>query len=154
MPARLKLLWQRLGRIEKAFLLVLLLYIVLVITAPASGFLLVVSIAAWTLGIASAIRLVRLYARQVIWRLRNRLIVAYAFIAVVPILLIVMLVASATNMITGQTAVYLIASELDRHTALLAAAAQHPENLDRLLPFLRARFPDVEVVSSPGYPET
>ena len=101
----------------------------------------------------SAFRLARRYTAMLIWRLRNRLIVAYVFIAVVPILLIVVLVASATYVITGQAAVYLITSELDRRNELLAAAAEHPENLDRLLPFLRTRFPDVQVASSPGYPE-
>src|SRR6476659_4364605 len=122
MPARLKLLWQSLGRVEKAFLAVLLLYIILVIAAPASGFRLLGSIAAWTLGIASAIRLMRRYAPQVIWRLRNRLIIV--------------LVARAMFVITGQAAVYLITSELDRRNALLAAAAEHPDNLDHVLPFL------------------
>src|SRR5581483_3053205 len=129
MPARLKLFWQSLRRIEKAFLLVLILYIAIVLTAPDSGFRILLSIAAWTLGIIAAVRLARRYTAQAIWRLRNRLIVAYAFIAVVPILLIIVLVASATYMITGQTAVYLITSELDRRNALLAAAADHPESL-------------------------
>jgi sigma-B regulation protein RsbU (phosphoserine phosphatase) len=154
MAARLKLLWQSLGRIEKAFLLVLLLYIAVALAAPASGFRILLSIGAWALGIASVVRLARRYAAQVIWRLRNRLIVAYAFIAVVPILLIIVLVTSAAYVITGQTAVYLITSELGRRTALLAAAAEHPENLDRLLPFLRARFPDVQVASAPGLPDS
>ena len=154
MPVRLKLLWQSLGRIEKAFLLVLLLYIVIALAAPASAWRILALIAVWTLGIVAGIRLARRYAPQAIWRLRNRLIVAYAFIAVVPVLLIIVLVASATYVIAGQTAVYLITSELDRRNALLAAAADHPENLDRLLPFLRTRFPDVQVASTPGFPET
>jgi sigma-B regulation protein RsbU (phosphoserine phosphatase) len=154
MPARLKLLWQRLAGVEKALVLVLLLYLLLALVAPASGFRLLAMVALWTLGIVAAIRLARRYAAEVIWRLRNRLIVAYAFIAVVPILLIVVLLASATYMITGQAAIYLITSELDRRNALLAAAVEHPENLDRLLPFLRSRFPDVQVASSPGYPQT
>ena len=140
MPARLKLLWQKLARIEKAFLIVLLLDLILVLAAPASVFQLLASIAAWVLGIICAARLTRRYTTTLIWRLRNRLIVAYVFIAVVPILLIVVLVASAIYVITGQAAVYLITSELDRRNALLAAAAEHPENMDRLLPLLRARF--------------
>src|SRR5215467_10135584 len=114
MPARPILLWQRLARLEKAFLLVLFLYLLLVFAAPASGFRLLALIAAWTLGIVVSVRLFRRYAAQVIWRLRNRLIVAYAFIAVVPILLIIVLVASAMSVITGQAAVYLITSELER----------------------------------------
>src|ERR1051325_10361153 len=102
MPARPKLLWQKLARIEKAFLIVLLLDLLLIPFAPASGMQLLVSIAAWTLGIICAARLARRYTTKLIWRLRNRLIVAYVFIAVVPILLIVVLVASATYVITGQ----------------------------------------------------
>jgi sigma-B regulation protein RsbU (phosphoserine phosphatase) len=153
MPARLKLLWQRLARIEKAFLLVLLLYIILALATPASAFRLLLLIAVWTLGIAAAFRLVRRHAPEIIWRLRNRLIVAYAFIAVVPVLLIVVLVASATFVIAAQTAVYLITSELDRRIALLAAAAEHPDSLDNVLPFLRTRFPNVQVASTPGLPQ-
>ena len=41
------------------------------------------------LGAFLAFRLIRHALRQTIWRLRNRLIVTYVFIAVVPILLIV-----------------------------------------------------------------
>jgi phosphoserine phosphatase RsbU/P len=153
MPARLKLLWQKLARVEKAFLIVLIVDLILVLAAPTSGFQLLASVAAWALGIVCASRLARRYTALLIWRLRNRLIVAYVFIAVVPILLIVVLVSRATDVITGQTAVYLITSELDRRNALLASAAEHPENMERLLPFLRARFSDVEVVSSAGYPQ-
>ena len=43
-------------------------------------------------GIAAAYQLARRIARRAIWRLRNRLIVAYLFIAVVPIVLILALV--------------------------------------------------------------
>jgi sigma-B regulation protein RsbU (phosphoserine phosphatase) len=153
MFARLKLLWQRLARLEKVFLGLLVVYFVLAAVSPASGFSLLLLIALWIIGIVATIRLLRRYAPQMIWRLRNRLIVAYAFIAVVPVLLIVVLVASAAYVITGQAAVYLITSALDRHTALLAATVEHPESLDRVLPFLRTRFPDVQVVSATGYPE-
>src|SRR5262245_59324445 len=132
MPARLKLLWQRLGRVEKAFLLVLLVYIAIALAAPASGFRVLASIAAWTLGIVATFRFARRYAAQLIWRLRNRLIVAYVFIAVVPIVVIMALADTATYVITGQAAIYLITSELDRRIALLNLPA-HSENLDRLL---------------------
>ena len=153
MLARLKLLWQNLARLEKAFLLILLLDLVLSLVAPTSALKLLATVAVWGIGLVVAFRIARRYTTKVIWRLRNRLIVAYIFIAVVPILLIVVLVASATYVITGQAAVYLISAELERRNALLSGVASHPEMLDRLLPFLRTRFPEVEISSppAPGY---
>ena len=56
----------------------------------------------------------RIGLRKLIWRLRNRLIVAYVFIAVVPILLMLTLVGLGAYMLAGQVAVYLVRSELDR----------------------------------------
>src|SRR6476659_3078156 len=126
MPARLKLLWQKLARLEKAFLIVLLADLILSLAAPASALKIIVSIAAWILGIVVVFRLLRRYASILIWRLRSRLIVAYVFIAVVPVLLIVVLVASAMYVITGQASVYRISSELERRNALLTGAASHP----------------------------
>src|ERR1051325_11936042 len=131
MSSRLKLFWQNLASLEKAFLIVLLLDLILSLAAPASALKLLVTIAVWILGIVVVFRLARRYAARLIWRLRNRLIVAYVFIAVVPVLLILVLVASATYVITGQTAVYLINSELERRNALLTGVATHPEMLDR-----------------------
>ena len=153
MAARLKLFWRNLARLEKAFLLVLAADLILSLAAPASALKLIATVAVWLLGIVVLFRLARRYAAQVIWRLRNRLIVAYVFIAVVPVLLIVVLVASAVYVITGQAAVYLISAELERRNALLAGAAGHPEILDRLLPFLRTRFAEVQnsPPPAPGY---
>jgi hypothetical protein len=76
MPARPKLLWQKLTDIEKAFLIVLLLDLILALAVPASGLQLFASIVAWALGIVCAARLARRYTTKLIWRLRNRLIVA------------------------------------------------------------------------------
>src|SRR5579859_1606985 len=46
--------------------------------------------------------------RQSIWRLRNRLMVTYLFIAVVPIVLILALAAVGTWIVAGQMAIYLV----------------------------------------------
>jgi sigma-B regulation protein RsbU (phosphoserine phosphatase) len=149
MPSRLKLLWQKAGRIEKTFLAVLILDLVLSFAAPASAFRLAASIVAWILGVVVVFRFVQRHAAQLIWRLRNRLIVAYVFIAVVPVLLIVALVASGTYVVTGQLAVYLINSELERRNSILAgpagmlageAPSERQEYTRRLLPYLQNRF--------------
>ena len=57
------------------------------------------------------------------WRLRNRLIVTYMFIAVVPIVLIAALAAMGGYLLISQLAVYLVTSELDRRIEALDTAA-------------------------------
>ena len=93
--------------------------------------------------------------RRIIWRLRNRLIVAYLFIAFVPIVLIAILVAIGGYALVGQVAVYLVTSELDRRTKNLngvahmlagTPAAKRQDTLREVTPYLESLFPNVEVV--------
>ncbi|MGH9651065.1 MAG: hypothetical protein ACRD3I_11415, partial [Terriglobales bacterium] len=58
------------------------------------------------------VRLLGFVRGRVLWRLRRRLIVAYLFIAVVPILLILLLVGLGAFILNGQLAAYLVASKL------------------------------------------
>ena len=62
--------------------------------------------------------------RQAVWRLRNRLIVTYIFIAMVPIVLIATLAALGGYMLVNGLAIYLVTSELDRRIDSLDTAAQ------------------------------
>src|SRR5277367_3726143 len=117
MPARLKTFYRKLGLIEKTFILLVLLAIVVAYVSPASFAGLLLTFAAWIAGFLVAIRLARSGVKKMIWRLRNRLIVAYAFIAMVPIVLILALVLVSAYGLTGQIAIYLINSELDRRTS-------------------------------------
>ncbi|HLY18216.1 MAG TPA: SpoIIE family protein phosphatase [Bryobacteraceae bacterium] len=123
MPQWLKSLYRRLGRMEITFLILVVLAAVLGNALPASGLSLLITFAAWIAGIVVVFRLARTGIKKLIWRLRNRLIVAYAFIAMVPIVLILALVLVSTYWITGQIALYLINSELDRRTGILKGAA-------------------------------
>src|SRR5262249_49888026 len=90
-----------------------------------------------------------------IWRLRNRLIVAYLFIAVVPILLILIMAAITSYAVIGQMAVYLVNSELNRRAASLmgpadalarTGRANRQEVLNYFARILRSRSPDFEVL--------
>jgi phosphoserine phosphatase RsbU/P len=58
------------------------------------------------------VRLGRLVKRRILWRLRWRLMVTYVFIAVVPILLILILVGLGAYIINGQFASFLVSSKL------------------------------------------
>ena len=57
---------------------------------------------------------------ELLWSLRNRLIVAYLFIAVVPILLLVILAGRARQIIYAQVGSYMLHEEIHRRVDLLA----------------------------------
>lgn len=145
----------RLGRVEKAFLAGLVLYLTLRLAAPGWSLSPILALVVYALGLIAGIRLLRRGIGKAIWRLRNRLIIAYLFIAVVPIVLIVALVFITTYMITGQLAGYLVNSELNRRTAALrrpaellarAPAARRPDMVRAFLPNLSAALPGIEVL--------
>jgi sigma-B regulation protein RsbU (phosphoserine phosphatase) len=62
---------------------------------------------------------------ELLWSLRNRLIVAYVFIAVVPILLLVILAGRARQIIYAQLGSYILHEEIHRRVDLLADSAAH-----------------------------
>jgi sigma-B regulation protein RsbU (phosphoserine phosphatase) len=135
---------------------------------PSGGLSTFAFICAMVSGSVLAFQGIRWTLRKSIWRLRNRLVVTYVFIAVVPIVLIVALALMSGYILAGQTASYLMASELDRTIDLLGIPARAlsynrsaplVDVLDRVAPFLRQRFPQFEVaVSRDGkayrYPST
>ena len=138
-----------------AFLAFLVLYFLVDALAPNSLWRFVAGLGAIVTGFWVAIRMLRMAAKQAIWRLRNRLLVTYLFIAVVPILLIVVLAAGGAEFLARQLAVYLVTSELDRRVENLQAASESVEQaapIDRLgvvrgmvdLFYLK-RYPGIEV---------
>src|ERR1035441_5823686 len=104
--------WRRLGLIAKAFLIVLAVWLALYFSGVSSLAQSLVGLAAFFLGLVALFRVARRGMRKAIWRLRNRLIAAYLFIAVVPIILILALVGIAGYAVIGQMAVYLVNTEL------------------------------------------
>ncbi len=122
MKLDLKSRWNRLGRLGQTFLLLVVVYFTFLLVAPASGFTTVLQFAAIVLAIWLLLRMVRAGLRLAIWRLRNRLIVAYLLIAVVPILLILALVGIGSVMLAAQIAVYIARTEVDRTVAAMHSA--------------------------------
>lgn len=66
-------------------------------------------------------RVVYLLAGETLWLLRNRLILAYVFMGVVPVLLIAGMLAIGAYMFYGQYAAFLLVSELNDHTRNVGA---------------------------------
>ena len=71
------------------------------------------------LGIFVAFRWIR---NRVLWRLRNRLLVTYVFIGVIPVLLVVTAALVAGYVFAGQFATYLASSDLQSEVQSLSAA--------------------------------
>lgn len=123
MRPRIDLLFRWLGGAGVALLLLLAADAAATWIAPRSGFGLILEIATVIAGLWLAIRLLRLVARQALWRLRHRLMVTYLFIAGVPLLLIIGLAALAGYMLVYQLAAYLVTTELDRRIDGITAAS-------------------------------
>lgn len=138
-----------------AFLLLLVLYLALSFVAAGRALTPLVALAMYVTGFLFALQLMRRNVKRIIWRLRNRLIVAYLFIAFVPIVLIAILVAIVGYTLVGQVAVYLVTSELDRRTHALDGVAhlladtpadKRQNTMRDVAPYLESLFPSVELL--------
>jgi sigma-B regulation protein RsbU (phosphoserine phosphatase) len=159
MIARLKTLYRKLGRLDKLFFLVLALAVVANYASPAGDISLLLTFAAFVLAVAWTFKWLVVLLKKVIWRLRYRLLVAYLFIAVVPILLILVLVWLGAYVLTGQVAAYLVTTELERQTAELlmparglayTAPAIRDQQAGWLSSALRSRFSGLELAIRGG----
>lgn len=124
MKLSIQSIWNRTGKVDKAFAGALALYLILLAAAPQSGWETFAAFVAYVLGAWILLRLLRIGLHKITWRLRNRLVVAYLFIAVLPILLILTLVALGGYILAGQVSMYLVRSELDRRLATLRSVAE------------------------------
>ena len=149
--------WSRLGRIEKLFLVLMAIWALLYFTGMGQKYQMATALSAIFMGMLAIIKVGRMAMRNLIWRLRNRLIVAYLFIAVVPIVLILALMLVTSYALIGQMAVYLVNRELDNRMRTLSfpaetltrAPARDPQTaLTRSLPMLRRGFPSFEMLAT------
>jgi sigma-B regulation protein RsbU (phosphoserine phosphatase) len=118
-----------------------------------------VSLFVWALvycvGTFALLRRGLVLVRQQIWWLRKRLLVAYLFIAVVPIVLLAILTEMGAHTLASQAGAYLLSSEVDRKIEVLKQSAQtlahvapsaRTEALRRAGLLFRERFPGSRVV--------
>ncbi|MBM3784747.1 MAG: HAMP domain-containing protein [Acidobacteria bacterium] len=112
------------------------------------------AIAGFCLSIATLLRWTRRLVRQSIWRLRNRLLMSYLFIAVVPVLLLGILGVLGAWILSGQVAVYMVSQAFNQDVEILKAAGRRAltPSTDgaRLIQFVSGRFPGMEAVISTG----
>lgn len=120
--------WQTLrpflGRPEIALIVSLGIWIVVQWLFPQTILRVLFQVAVIVLALCVTVRIVRRGLRMMIWRLRNRLIVAYLFMAVVPILLLFLAAEIGALFLSEQVAIYLISTEFDRHVSQVKFTAQ------------------------------
>ena len=147
--------WRRLSRIEKAFLLCALIFLILYFSGAPPLAEPLVGVAGVALGIVALFRALQRLLKRSIWRLRNRLMLAYLFIAVVPIVLITALLGLAGYAVIEQMSIYLVNRELEHREATLLRQAEtlarfpmrDPETaVNRFIALTRPAFPEVELL--------
>jgi sigma-B regulation protein RsbU (phosphoserine phosphatase) len=159
-PARRAFSWRNaFGKLEIATLALLVLVPLLNTLMPGSVLVPIASMALFVVGIWCLFRWLRKSVRHAIWRLRNRLLLSYVFIAVVPVLLLGVLGVCGAWVISGQVAVYLVTQEFHQDLEALrgSASAMLSATADptgpppaRIVSFLSTRFPGIEILLNSG----
>src|SRR5262245_41187278 len=101
------------GRLEIVWAVLALLWLLFYLGVPDFGLRGLLQLVLFVLGGVIAIRWMRRLIQKVIWRLRNRLVVAYIFMAVLPTVLLVTLFLTGVWLATWQLALYLVTTEFD-----------------------------------------
>ena len=135
----------QLTRKRTLLLAALAIDIVLMITGRLEALvvLLTIALVAW-----GGLRLIRFaLSRRFIWKVRNRLIVTYLWIAFVPITLILIFFRMAGWVVTSQFAGYLVSTAMEHRAAAIEAPARL---LARDLPAERTTI--VQQLTATGFP--
>jgi phosphoserine phosphatase RsbU/P len=117
--------WRRLSRLDLVALLIFVVGTVASVTTFTGGAINFIKYLAILAGIYLFVRMVAWGRNRLLWSLRNRLIVAYLFIAVVPILLIMTFVVLAGNFLYSQLGAYLLYEDLHQRIELITDMSQH-----------------------------
>jgi sigma-B regulation protein RsbU (phosphoserine phosphatase) len=123
--ASLKEVWRRLSWLDvvcSAIVVAGLLVELLRVSGGVFSFLEYLAVLA---GLYLVLRFIGWWRNRLLWSLRNRLIVAYLFIAVVPILSIVILVVLAAGVLYSQLGAYLLYEDIHGRVELVADIAHH-----------------------------
>jgi phosphoserine phosphatase RsbU/P len=132
--SKLRSVWDRTSRIDLvAFLLVLAGGLVYLLEAEGT----IINYLKFIALLAALYLLYRLLAwgrSRLLWSLRNRLIVAGLFIALVPVLLLVLLAVRSAGILYSQLASYLLYEDVQRRKDMLSDIAEHIAAAHRTLP--------------------
>jgi sigma-B regulation protein RsbU (phosphoserine phosphatase) len=117
--------WRRTSRLDVVALVFFVVGTLLSVTSFGGKGINFLKYLAVLAGIYLVVRVIGWGRNRLLWSLRNRLIVAYLFIAVVPILLIMTFVVLAGNFLYSQLGAYLLYEDLHRRVEMMTDIAQH-----------------------------
>jgi sigma-B regulation protein RsbU (phosphoserine phosphatase) len=125
LASSLKMFWRRLSGFDIVALVIFVLGAVVTIAEITGNIANFVKFLAVLCLFYLLFRFIGWWRSRLLWSLRNRLIVAYLFIALVPILLIVTLVALAGQILYSQLGAYLLYEDIQTRINTVADMAEH-----------------------------
>ncbi|MHB8501765.1 MAG: PP2C family protein-serine/threonine phosphatase [Candidatus Acidiferrales bacterium] len=125
LSVKLRHVWRRLSRVDLSAILLILGGAICALLNLTGGFASFLKFSSVLATVYVLVRLAGWWRTRLLWSLRNRLIVAYLFIAVVPILLILTLVILAGQILYSQLGAYLLYSDIQRRVATMADITEH-----------------------------
>jgi phosphoserine phosphatase RsbU/P len=134
LPANLRRLWRRLSRIDVLAMLLILGGATCAILDLSGGLASFLKFFAILASVYAVFRIAGWWRTRLLWSLRNRLIVAYLFIAVVPILLILTLVVLAGQILYSRLGSFLLYDDFHQRIGMLADITEHIAAAHRTLP--------------------
>jgi sigma-B regulation protein RsbU (phosphoserine phosphatase) len=132
--SNLRNLWRRLSRLDVAALLLVFGGVAAYFLETSGPIFSFVKFLAVLAGIYLLYGLLAWGGNRLLWSLRNRLIVAYLFIAVVPLFLLVILAVRSAGILYSQLAAYLLYEDVQRRKDMLEDIAQHIAAAHEALP--------------------
>ncbi len=134
LSANLRNVWRRLSRIDLLAILLILGGTICAILDVSGGLASFLKFLAILATVYALFRFAGWWRTRLLWSLRNRLIVAYLFIAVVPILLILTLVVLAGQILYSRLGGYLLYEDIHQRTSMLSDITEHIAAAHRILP--------------------
>src|SRR5436305_1619940 len=123
--ANLRSFWSGLSRVDLAALLLTAAGAIAYLFETTGGTFSYLKFVAALSGMYLLYRMMVWGRNRLLWSLRNRLIVAYLFIAVVPVLLLILLAVRSAGILYSQLASYLLYEDVQRRKEMLADIAEH-----------------------------
>jgi phosphoserine phosphatase RsbU/P len=148
-----------LGRSERLLLLLLVLYLLASLIPGGTSYRPLVMIVLIPVALFVIVKWTRRQMKKALWRLRNRLIVCYLFIGVVPLLLIMILFGLGAWVVLGQVSIHLVTTRLNQDVEGLTGpvwglvttpASEVESRLQWMQPYLESRYPGVQIVVRRG----
>lgn len=134
LSSNFKEIWSRFSWLDVVSIVITAAGLLFVIFERRGGLFSFIKFLAILAGVYLFVRFLGWWRSKLLWSLRNRLIVAYLFIAVVPILSVVTLAVFAGRIVYSQLGAYLLHEDLQQHIAIIGDIAEHTAAAHATLP--------------------